>query len=495
MAGTTIERDNAPPRSAAMWRPVASGLWLLAIAIAVTAGASFVVRLLSTGVFVELRSLTDFDLQEPLFDKLTLYYRISSIVDIAASTACVVGLIGMARAPLRWPRRLAWFTAAAFAVMLAGDIAYFADGFSDDRISWLYGKPMRVFMIVLPAAISTALLLYLVRVADILERRLPGFLVGALAIWILWWVGYPIARMIDPVSSFARDHAWMHALLFGSARLVGYLGFVFALITVARVVAVPAANADDEAAQRFDSSGWRVAADGLELYGDALAWRLGLAIAGYGLILLAVAGKSIGLIKMVAWSLPLAMLITGVAMIVGLYKFSQQPAPSPGRGPAYAGFVGMLLSAALEAYGFILVLDVVTADAKNYSAVRAAEKAAAQAQSLSVWSMALGFAALVAVLYSFSQVARYVGRAELNSRVTAVSILLVSAAVVAVGFRIYVVDARLSPSGLITLAFAVAIYALIAVVSYLGLTRAVERGMREVIGGASELPAARVVGD
>jgi hypothetical protein len=182
-------------------------------------------------------------------------------------------------------------------------------------------------------------------------------------------------------------------------------------------------------------------------------------------------------------------------MIAGVFRYSRQPDGSPGRGSSYAAFAFMVIGAALEGYGLLLMFKVVTANTSDWDSMRAARDAAESAQGLSVWAMIVGFGALLALLVSFQQVATYVGDRLLASRVIVVAILLLSAAGVAVGFRLYIQDEpRIGLGAAAVLAIAVLGYTLIAVISYLALTRRLERTIREAAAGApSELPAARVV--
>ncbi len=491
------ERTDDSAGRAAMWRPVAGGLTLVAIALAIDALNGFGFRLALTHWLQQLARAGAMD-SEALFQRMNFYNRLSSILGVISSGLVVVGLVKMVRAPSPRTRRILIGATALFAVAAMYDVLYLIASFTDEPIRWLDARWLHIAF-VLDWGLGYGVLLWaLARLARDAQTRVAVWAVGLVGLWIAWWVARPILTTLDPRLVIVDARTWGGAIFLAATRSGGAVVLVYLAIRSARALDRLGGGSLAGSGEPLAASGWQAPADGLRLYGNALAWRLGLILSCYTLLLLAISGKSIGLVKLVTWALPVAGLITGLAMTIGVYRFSQQPAPSRGRGSAYTGFAAMVISLALEAYGFVLVLKALTADPRSYAALEAAQRAAEEANRLSVWAMAVGFGGLLALLLSFAGVVRYVGREALVPRVINVAITLLLAAGVAVGFRIYLEGAkdRIEPTGVIVMGLVVAGYALFAVLFYLGLTRKVERAIREAVGGtADELPAARVVRD
>ncbi len=479
-----------------------AALRLLLVAIAILVISQVLESLLSTSKLTQLFGrASDLEHEEidALLESLRFYTQLFSAVSAVGSVLAAVALFSISRASsLPGTRRFAAAGALAFAIyalLLASVLAAPQTG-----ESWfIYSKPWTLLIIVTPGLGFAACLVCATRIARQAGKTLPPLLVVPAALWIAWDAGWPLYRYLGEVRiDMSHQSPWLYAGLMSGIMMVGTALLAFAVLRAASAVGGSGTAESDErwagSTGGLSPEGWREAASGLKLYGDALAWRLAITVGAYLLLFVAVSAKSVGLAKLVGWLLPLAAVITGLVMIAGVVRYSRQPDNSPARSAAYAAFVFMVIGAALECYGLVLTLKVLTANSSSWDAVRSAREAAESAQSLSVWAMIVAFCALVALLISFRQVADHVGDRRLAARVITVAVLLVSAAGIAVWFRTYIQDAKIELGGAAVLAVSVLGYTLVAVIAYISLTRALERSIRAAAAGApSELPGARIV--
>lgn len=342
-----------------------------------------------------------------------------------------------------------------------------------------------------------------------------GIALGVACVLRLYGVG-PVSARLNPASPLFVWGAWGVLLAFGQLlaerpfrfrfespvtymlieQAVWISGFVLVVLALRRErdpeeTSMPERSADPEDNAYYDR--WSPAADGLRLYGDALGWRLAAMVMGYSLLLFALLGKSPGLAKLVMWALPTAGVITGIAMLVGVFKYASQPDESPGKSPALFAAIAMCVMALLDGYALLLVFKFLTADPKSYTAAMEAQKSVMQAQSMTTWAMGLGFTALVVLLASMGMVASYLRRADVVKALVNAGIFLMVAAGVVLWFRADPPRIK-SVSELVFLSMIIVIIAVSALGYYISTVRKVEDALRGYGGEPiPDLPSARVV--
>jgi hypothetical protein len=179
-------------------------------------------------------------------------------------------------------------------------------------------------------------------------------------------------------------------------------------------------------------------------------------------------------------------------MAVGIYRFSRQPGDSPARGTAASAFAATLVGTVLQAWGFVLVLRLLTGGEGSYRKLRALGE---QAQSMDTWALAAGFLALVLLLVAFAQLANHVGSPKLFGRVIGVAGAIVLLAFAVLGFRAWITSSHAHVTTLLSMAILILGFALFAVIAYIQLTRAVECALREQLVDSDAPPTARVVNE
>ncbi len=348
-----------------------------------------------------------------------------------------------------------------------------------------------VFSVAEPAALGLAMGALVMILVQRGQRGMAGLLWAAMP-----FVAAPILFYLAQMYGKPRiESPWLSFFLGTGLWSIGAAWLLyFAARTRGVLRGMPAETAAEPIDLEHLGPGWLPAANGLRLYADALAWRLGITVFGYVMLLMGALGRSRGMLQLVGWVLPLAAVVTGIAMIVGVYRFAQQPAHSPARSPAWVAFVAMVCASVTDFAGLVLSLQVLSADQHNYAAMRHAMDNAETAQTLSVWAMAVGFVGLLSLLVAFGKLAQYLGPTRLFGRVVGVASAILIVALVVVGFRLAISSSRLLTFGTgVGLAVLIAGFALITVIAYISLARAVEGSIRERLGDAQALPPARVI--
>jgi hypothetical protein len=374
-------------------------------------------------------------------------------------------------------RRL-WAVAVILAVLVALESVanLLTDSLAtDDPLLWrLYRQTwFQVLLTVaykgLPAAVAIA-------AARSIRRRSSA----AIAVVVLVVLATSIA--VRYVAMDASSSEWLHYLN-GTVLPALALGGAAVLCWIAaanRGAAPPPPAGSLEA-----SPDWLRAADGLGLYSAALVWRLAITFGGYALLSMAMLGRSAGLARLLMWALPLGALATGVMMFAGIVRFSGQPSSSPGRPAALFAAATMAITLVLDLYLLVLMLGV-SGESGGYDAL-------ATASRLGPWTMALGFASLGALLFSFGAIAGRIADPTLRRRVGGVAIWLGFIALSAVGLRMMFDDiSRRGGGSMIAIALVVGVAALAVLIAYVGLVRAVEAKLRQSDPGAG-IPTAVVV--
>lgn len=424
---------------------------------------------------------------ESLTHRLELYNLLFSPLSVACLAAFGACALACARS-----RGRALFIGAAVAAFVAA---------ATSSVMWIVGLAhshvsasamsavSTCFLVAEPLAVGLAMGGVLRILAGRGERGMVGLLWVALPL-LIWPTLFYLAQMHGVLHIHG---AWASFFLGTVVWSAGAAGLLYFAARARRLqLGTPGAPAEAVDLDHL-GPGWLPAANGLRLYADALSWRLGITVFAYVMLLMGALGRSRGMLQLVAWVLPLAAVITGVAMIVGLYRFAQQPAHSPARVPAWFAFTAMVCASIADFGGLILTVQAVTANEHSYTAMHHAREAAETAQTLSVWAMAVGFVGLLSLLVAFGKLARYIGPTRLFGRVVGVASAILIVALVVVGFRLAISGQHMDLDTGVAAAVLVAGFALITVISYISLTRAVEGSIRERLGDAQALPPARVV--
>lgn len=236
-------------------------------------------------------------------------------------------------------------------------------------------------------------------------------------------------------------------------------------------LAPPPSAAPSPAAE--PTGAWAAAAGGLHTYGLGLTWRLILTVVGYLVLLFAIQARSPALAKFIGVVMPLFGLATGLVMLVGLIRFTRQPADSQARSSALfaAGvFAGAFV---LELFGFVLVLDIMNTRPDAWGGTADVARTAALASKVALWAIALGFAHLLALLVAFRSLARRLDREQLAGQAISVGLLVFFAAALVVSIKWWLPHAELGLELALTLAVTTLGVAIAAVAIYIRLVNVV----------------------
>jgi hypothetical protein len=459
----------------------------LAIALFVLAAFDLLIGALTTRAIVAVVTST-----EPGRDNGLATLSQINAFGWLASAAAVTALAAMClRGAIDDINRKLWLAAVILGGLvscqaLASLYTQIAGG--DDPLLWrLYNKKWFAIGSKLVAAGSIAAILVAAsRIAR--TRDTAALAVGGLVALLVSIVGvYLLPDTMDGASRLWADY------LVGSASFavaVAAAGFSCRAAAAARRSSTGGAIPVDLLP---GAAAWSSSADGLRLYGTALVWRLVITFGGYALLLMAVLGKSMGLAKLLMWALPLGAIATGVMMFAGIVRFSGQPEGSPGRAAAVFAAAAMGMALLLDFYALTKILGVVGGEPSDYAAYERSRESMEAAQKVGPWAMALGFAALGALLVSFGAIASRLAESKLVRRVVTISIWLFFIGASVVGLRLWATDLRRSEAGTaIMFAVLVGIAALVVLIAYIGLVRDVEARLRDHAKGA-DVPSARVV--
>ena len=422
-------------------------------------------------------------------ERSEVVFQVLQVGTLVALSIAAVAAVGCAlRGRDRLDRAL-WWTAAVAAAVAFADVAFFVltqmAGSEDPFYYRLYRH--RWFM----AVVQLANLGWIAAVSLAAARRVrrPELAPLAIAAPVILAVCFALAFIDRPFGELGVSSTlWLQ---YASFTVLPALA-MFAAGWLCWVAA--AAPASTAAAVGLESSPrWGRAADGLGLYRTALVWRLLITFGGYLFLLVAGLGRSPGMARFLMWSLPLAAIATGLVMLAGVVRYCQQPAGSPGKGAAVFAAVTMVLALLLDFFVLTQVLSAVTAEPSSYSAYDKVRDSLASAQRIAPWALAISFASLIALMISFRALATRLADTELAGRVAVMMVWLVLIAAALFGLRTWMggLQPQTAELGLV-LAFFAGIAALVVLIAYIGLVRAVEEKLRASSGGV-EVPAARLV--
>lgn len=239
----------------------------------------------------------------------------------------------------------------------------------------------------------------------------------------------------------------------------------------------PSASAPESSAP---TGAWAPAAGGLHSYALGLTWRLILTVLGYLVLLFAIQARSASLAKFMGVIMPLLGLATGLVMLVGLVRFTRQPADGQARSSAVfaAGVFGVAF--ALEVFGFLLVLRMVSIDPSEWSAVEELRETAELSAKIGVWAMALAFAHLLALLVAFRAVSRRIGQSKLGGQAISVGAVVFFAAGLVVSIKWWLPHAGLDLGLALMLAITTLGVAIAAIGIYIRLVNVVADSLMAV---------------
>lgn len=494
---STPVQPAVPWRRAPGWVGMPRALWTVAMGVAIIAAAGLLQSVLLTRLFETMRHAgADFDF-DSWFESLRFHYRFFPLVIMAGYALLAHAVTRLGRAPdVPGARTLGWIATAAFALTALDNALLSAANFDKGPgllMEIINAKAVAVAGVLLHGLAMACLLLLLDRMSRTVGRPLSGGL-GPLAwMWIAWEVGFPLFTILfEPTFTMRRDLPWAYLALTRGTWLVGLALFAGIAARLARALEQPAGDIEPGARGLHDTATrqWSEVASGLELYASALGWRIFLTVGGYFFLFFAVLARSAAVSKFLSVGMPLVALITSIVMLVGLARYARQPETSPAGGAAWLSVALMGVGLLMELYGFFLVLQLLDPKDVSYRELR---EAAESAQSLSTWAMGVGFGSLLALLVSFTQLARHMSQSRLADRVFGTGSFFAVIASLVIGFRTYAADARAGDVGvMLVLGLAVLIGALVAIVAYLNLVNTTARTIRENHSD-SDLPHARVV--
>lgn len=220
--------------------------------------------------------------------------------------------------------------------------------------------------------------------------------------------------------------------------------------------------------------GWRASAAGLDFFANALRGKLVLVVLTACVGLLAVGLQSIAFRQGVALVAPLASIVVGVTMAVGIVRFARFPSRMPGRAWAYTALGLLVLSLVADGYAMLLALSASGAPALADLAGTSASGPLAATWRLP-WALAtsqlLGIAALATLLGSFRSLGLRLGAQELVRRSgRAIGFLAIVASFV-VELRYAEFRGLLRPEILVPASMVVLVVALVSIAKALGAVR------------------------
>lgn len=236
------------------------------------------------------------------------------------------------------------------------------------------------------------------------------------------------------------------------------------------------------------SYGWRSSSGGLGIFANALRGKLMVTVLFYCLALLAIALKSPGFAHAVRITGPALGVILGLAMIVGIVRFTHFPLHIGGRVLAFVSLGLVLVSVVADGYAALLAMasaGVRIPPAVSFNGVFAASWRLPWAISVSQIATLLALAVLV---LAFRSLGKSVTANEIVHRSTTAAGFLGIATAFAlqlqyVGFRGLLRPDALAAAGLVVLGVS-----LLAVAKALGVTRFVQAYLRGLVERETGVP-------
>ncbi len=331
--------------------------------------------------------------------------------------------------------------------------------------------------------LAPAAMLAMLGVALRADPRMTGGRLAFLGLGIAWVAGIPVFEQ--------ATHTW---ILVDLADKHPYWWFILRpLATVAVWLALAAslwraAWAVDRGHDQ-DLIGWPDVARGLRMYGDGLAWRISIVFVGMFMLFMAGMARSAGMALLVGGVVAVGTVVTGVVMLAGIARYAHQPAGSPGAAPAWLAFAGMLMAAALDLAGAILLVTALGGADRGDSSLGQLQEISRTSDKVNHWSLAMGAVSLGSLLLSFGLVAAHLRRPDMVRRVSALVAGMVLSVAAVVGFFFYGPRIRDVGTALI-LIIGLLVLVLVLVLAFLKLVRSMEAAVEDP---SVAMPEARVV--
>lgn len=184
---------------------------------------------------------------------------------------------------------------------------------------------------------------------------------------------------------------------------------------------------------RGRESDWQDASAGLRMVANAMVLQLILVVFTLLTIMFVVASKKADGLQAVAMLLAGVGLIAQIMMVVGVFRFSNQPAPRPSHGLAQAAGALGIVGIAISAYVLFVLLQVSSVGpGSRPEAIDSAMDAAESLPKIEVLAAVVGFLAMVLMLAAASSVAVYFRQPELDRKAkTAIAMVLLAAGIYA----------------------------------------------------------------
>jgi hypothetical protein len=186
--------------------------------------------------------------------------------------------------------------------------------------------------------------------------------------------------------------------------------------------------------ERGRESDWQEPSAGLRMVANAMVLQLILVVFTLLTIMFVVASKKPDGMQAVAMLLAGVGLVAQILMVVGVFRFSNQPAPPlSAHGLAKSAGVLGIVGIAISAYVLFILVQVSSVGPDSPSkAIESAMDAAESLPKIEVAAAVLGFLAMVLMLAAASSVAVYFQQPDIERRAkTAIAMVLLAAAIYA----------------------------------------------------------------
>ena len=237
-------------------------------------------------------------------------------------------------------------------------------------------------------------------------------------------------------------------------------------------------------------SDWQDAGNGLRMVATAMITQLILVAFTVMTLVLVMASKKPDGMQGMAMIMAVVGLAAQVMMVVGLFRFSNQPPPAPSRNLAQSAGAFAIVGLAISLYVLVVLMQVSSVNEhSDYDAIDSAMKAAERLPKIEVLAAVIGFVAMVLLMAAAGAVAAHVRRPDLVQRSrTAIGLVLLAAAVYAF-IKLAVTPTQ--PSSIVAMLAMAAVVQIAAFATILGTVRGLAEALRDP--PPPELPRARIV--
>jgi hypothetical protein len=233
---------------------------------------------------------------------------------------------------------------------------------------------------------------------------------------------------------------------------------------------------------------WSEVGKGLRTIATAMAMQMAVAVLGLLLILYALNARDVEGLQTGALLIGVVGLVAQIVLVSGIFKFSKQPPPAPGAGPALVAGVLGILGVVVSAYVlFVLVQISSIGPTSSHEAMINARDAARSLPKVEVLAVVTGFVALLLLMAAVAAVARHIDRPELERKAHAAMGLAVASAGIYAFVKLGFEPREMSTA--IVMLLMVAVVQISSFVMVLGAVRALADNL--IANPPPDLPAAR----